>query len=144
MMPWSIGWTTLVVFGGKQASSTLENFIWGWLLRYPRTTKHAGFAFSFYHWKPLTIPPWSVTSFMPFCWISTQREVSVCPVFGSIVVLLPCRSLKGFSISPDIKPHRKTVNLSLQSFPPEYFSPFGHNDLFGSARKNSPVSSFSH
>jgi len=51
---------------------------------------------------------------------------------------------KGFSISPDIKPHRKTVNLSLQSFPPKHFSPFRHNDLFGSARKNSRVSSFSH
>ena len=47
---------------------------------------------------------------------------------------------KGFSVSPDIKPHRKTVNLSLQSFPPEHFSPFRHNDLFGSVRKNSPVS----
>jgi len=51
---------------------------------------------------------------------------------------------KGFSISPDIKPHRKTFNLSLQSFPPEHFSPFRQNDLFGSARKNRPVSSFSH
>ena len=51
---------------------------------------------------------------------------------------------KCFFISPDIKPHRKTVNLSLQSFPPEHFSHFRHNNLFGSARKNSPVSSFSH
>src|SRR5215469_16732850 len=30
---------------------------------------------------------------------------------------------KGFSVSPDIKPHRNTVNLSLHSFPPEHFSP---------------------
>jgi len=51
---------------------------------------------------------------------------------------------KGFSISPDIKPHRKTVNLSFHSFPPEHFSPSRRNDLFGSAQKNSPVSSFSH
>ena len=49
-----------------------------------------------------------------------------------------------FSISPDIKTHRKTVSLSLQSFPPKHFSPFRHNALFGSARKNSPFSSFSH
>src|SRR5215469_16551121 len=48
---------------------------------------------------------------------------------------------KGFSVSPDIKPHRNTVKLSLHSFPPEHFSPFKHSDLFGSARKNSPVSS---
>ena len=47
----------------------------------------------------------------------------------------------GFSISPDIKPHRNTVNISLHSFPPKLFSPFRHSDLFGSARKNSPVSS---
>jgi hypothetical protein len=51
---------------------------------------------------------------------------------------------KGFSISPDIKPHGKTANLSLHGFPPEHFSPFRHNDLFRSTRKNSPVSSFSH
>ena len=91
MMPWSIGWETLVVFRGNQASRTLENLIGGGMLRYPRTTKHVGFAFSFCHWKPLTIPPRSETSSMPFCWISAQREVSVCPVFGSIVALLPCR-----------------------------------------------------
>src|SRR5215469_1113248 len=47
---------------------------------------------------------------------------------------------KGFSVSPDIKPHRNTVNLSLHSFPPEYISPFRHSVLFGSARKNGPVS----
>ena len=47
----------------------------------------------------------------------------------------------GFSISPDIKPQRKTVNLSFYSFPPKHFSPFRHSDLFGSAWKNSPVSS---
>src|SRR5215469_6377644 len=77
---------------------------------------------------------------MPFCWISTQREVSVCPGFGSIVALLPCRSLR---VSPFhlTKPHRNTVNLSLHSFSPEHFSPFRYSLLFGSARKNSPVSS---
>src|SRR5215469_232984 len=48
---------------------------------------------------------------------------------------------KGFSVSPDIKPHRNTVNLSLHSFPPEHFSPFRYSLLFGRARKNSPVSS---
>src|SRR5215469_8496764 len=31
---------------------------------------------------------------------------------------------KGFSVSPEIKPHRNTVNLSLHTFPPEHFSPF--------------------
>ena len=48
---------------------------------------------------------------------------------------------KVFSISPDIKPYIKTVSPSLHSFPPEHFSPFRHSDLFGSTRKNSPVSS---
>jgi len=48
---------------------------------------------------------------------------------------------RGFSISPDIKPHSKTVNLSFYSFPPKHFSPFRHTDLFGSVWKNSPVSS---
>src|SRR5215469_5697799 len=58
---------------------------------------------------------------------------------------------KGFSVSLDIKPHRNAVNLikphrnavnlSLHRFPPEHFSPFRHSVLFGSARKNSPVSS---
>jgi hypothetical protein len=48
---------------------------------------------------------------------------------------------KGFSISPDRKPHRKTVSLSLYSFAPELFSAFRQNNLFGSALMNSLVPS---
>jgi hypothetical protein len=92
------------------------------MLCYTRTSKHASFAFSFCHSKLLTIPPWSVTS-IPFCQISTQWEVSVCPCFGSILALLPCQSLK---VSPFhlAKSHRKTVSFSLHIFPPKHISPF--------------------
>ena len=144
MMPWSISWETLVVSGGNQASHTLEILIWGWHVALSKNNKTCRFCIFILPLK------------------AVNHSSMICDIIHAFLLDLHstgsfCRSrfrkhhgfaalliTKGFSISPDIKPHRKTVNLSLQSFPPEHFSPFIHNDLFGSARKNSPVSSFSY
>ena len=50
---------------------------------------------------------------------------------------------KGFSVTLDIKPHRKTVNLPLQSFPPEHFSPFRQRFIRKGAEEQSSLIIFS-
>ena len=141
-MPWSTGWETLVVFGGNPASHTLENLIWGWHVALSKNNKTCRFCI-------FILPLKAVNHFSMICDVIHAFLLDLHST-GSFrlsryrkhrgFAALPITKI--FSISPDIKPHRETVNLSLQSFPPEHFAPFRHNDLFGSAQKNSPVSFF--
>jgi len=132
------------MFGGNQASHMLENLIWGWHVALSRNNKTCRFCIFILPLK------------------SVNHSSMICDVIHAFLLDLHSTGsfrmsrfrkhhgfaalpiTKGFSISPDIKSHRKTVNLSLQSFPPKHFSPFRHNEIFNSARKNSPLSSFSH
>ena len=144
MMPWSIGWETLVVFGGNQASRTLESLIWGWHVALSKNNKTWRFWIFFQPQKDVNHSSMICDVIHAFLLdlhsMGSFRMSRFRKHRGFAALLIT----KGFSISPGIKPRRKRVKLSLQSFPPEHFSPFRHNDLFRSARKNSPVSSFSH
>jgi len=122
-----------VVFGGNQASGMLESLIWGWHVALSKNNKTC--------WFCIFILPLK----------AVNHSSMICDIIHAILLELhSTRSFrmsrfwkhhgfasllitKGFSISPDIKPHRKTVNLSLHGF-----SPFRHSDLFGRAWKNSP------
>ena len=144
MMPWSTGWETLVVFVGNQASRTVEILIWEWHVALSKNKKTCRFC--------IFIQPLKAVNHSSMIFDVIHAFLLDLHSTGSFrmsrfrkhhgFAALPIT--KGFSISPDIKPHRKTASLSLHSFPPEHFSAFRHNDLFGSSRKNSPVSSFSH
>jgi len=130
-----------MVFGGNQASRTLESLVWGWHVALSKNNKTCRFCI-------FILPLKAVNHSYMICGVIHDFLLDLHST-GSFrmsrfrknhgFAALPIT--KGFSISPDIKPHRKTVTLSLQSFPPEHFSPFRHSVLFGSARKNSPVSS---
>ena len=139
-MPWSTGWETLMVFGGNQASCTLESLIWGWHVVLSKNNKTCWFCIFILLLK-------AVNHSSMFCDVIHTFLLDLHST-GSFrmsrfqkhrgFAALPITW--GFSISPDIKPQRKTVNLSFYSFPPKHFSPFRHSDLLGSAWKNSPVS----
>ena len=144
MMPWSIGWETLVVFGGNQASRTVENLIWGWHVALSKNNYTCRFCIFILPLKAFNIYSMICDVIHSFFLYLHSTESSRMSRFREHRGFAALPITKGFFISPGIKPHIKTVNTSLQSFPPEHFSPFKHNDLFGNGRKNSPVSSFSH
>lgn len=139
MTPWSIGWERLVVFGGNQASFTFDNWMWGWHVALSKNNNTWRFCLFILPLKAINHSSMICDVIHDFL-LDLHSTGSFCKsMFLKHRAALPIT--KGFSISPDINPHRKTVNLSLHNFPPEHFSPFKQSDLFGSARNNSPVSS---
>ena len=112
-----------MVFGGNQASRTLERLTWGWHVTLSKNYKTCRFCIFILPLK------------------AVNHSSMICDVIH--VFLLDLHSTgsfrmsrfrkhrgfaalsitKCFSSSPDIRPHRKTVNFSLQNFPPEHFSP---------------------
>ena len=136
-----MGWQTLVVLGGNQASLTFESVIWGWqvaLSRNSRTWRPCCFILPLKAISHSSISCDVIHAFLFDCH-STGRFLLF--IFLKHLGLLAFPITRGFSISPVMNPQRKTVSLSFDSFPPEHFSPFRQSVLLGSARKNKPVSS---
>lgn len=129
------------MFVGNQASHTLESLIWGWHVALSENNKTCRFC-------TFILPLKAVNHSSMICEVihaflsDLHSTGSFCmSMFRKHRGFAALPITKAFSISPDTKPHRKTVNLFLHSFPPEHFSPFTHSDFFRSAQKNSPVSS---
>jgi len=133
MMPWSTGWETLVVFGENQASRTLESLIWGWHVALSKNNKTCRFCIFILPLKAVNHSSMICDVIHAFLLDLHSTGSFRMSRFRKHPGLAALPITKAFSISPDIKPHRKTVSLSLHSFPPEHFSPFRHSDLRGSA-----------
>ena len=93
------------------------------MLRYPRTTKHAGFCIFILPLKAVNHSSMICDLIHAFLLDLNSTGSLRMSRFRKHHGFAALPITKGFSISRDIKPHRKTVSLSLHSFPPEQFSP---------------------